>query len=162
MKRRPFLLVFFISLIFFMFLGYIISSTSMSEFAYLWYDSLEKSPYTPKNEVFGAVWTILYFINALAYTFFLINKRYTAEHFYEKAIRLFIIQFILQILWSYLFFVFLSPLLALINIIVLDILVYAMLRNILNISRMSFLLFMPYFFWLIFASYLNLYIVLSN
>ncbi len=162
MQQTSFIKVFVFSFLVFLCMGYFNSYTSMSEQGYLWYDNLIKTPLTPENKVFGIVWTILYFINALAISILIVNKRFTADGHYEKAIKIFVLQFIVQFFWSYLFWVFQKPLWALINILILDMLVFIMLKHVCAISRLAAFLFIPYFLWLLFASYLNMYIFISN
>ena len=75
---------------------------------------------------------------------------------------LFVIQIVLNFMWTSVFFRFKKLLLALVMIVVilgLTVLTFAQMQKI-N-KKVSYLL-VPYILWLSFASYLNVYIVLNN
>lgn len=123
-----------------------------------WYVQLNKPVFSPPNWVFGPVWTVLYFLIGVA--FYLIwvseNKRKS------NSLRIFVIQLILNTLWSFIFFGLRNPLLALIEIIVLWISIFLTIKSFNKISKNAAMLLLPYLFWVSFATVLNLYIVLLN
>ena len=67
-----------------------------------------------------------------------------------------------NILWTPAFFVLKNPALAFGVVIVLDILAFLNIREFYKISKLSGFLLIPYFLWLIFATYLNAGILFLN
>ena len=117
----------------------------------VWYQDLIKSPLNPPGYVFGIVWPILYLLMSIS-----------AFRTFNETKNLFLIQLLFNAVWSWLFFAFQMPLIALLNIWLL---IYLNIRLNLKMfyqDKLSGLLFIPYVLWLFFASYLNLFIVLNN
>jgi tryptophan-rich sensory protein len=64
--------------------------------------------------------------------------------------------------WSIGFFYFQNPLIGFLNIILLDIFVINYTLKSYPVNKVSSLLFIPYLIWLLFATYLNGYILMYN
>ena len=116
-----------------------------------WYLLLEKSDLNPPSYVFGIVWPILYILMMIS-----------AFLSYQKIFSIFIIQLFFNAAWSWLFFRFQMPLIALLDIYLLIALNIYILNLMYKENKLAFLLFIPYVFWISFASYLNLFIVINN
>ena len=116
-----------------------------------WYLSLNKSELNPPSYVFGIVWPILYIL--------MIVSAFLA---YKKVFLFFIIQLFFNATWSWLFFRFQMPLIALLDIYLLIAINIYILNLMYKENKLSFFLFIPYVFWISFASYLNLFIVINN
>jgi len=129
-------------------LGGLSSSNTASD---LWYQDLIKSSLNPPGYVFGIVWPILYILMGIS-----------AFLTYLKVYKLFIIQLIFNTMWSWLFFAFHLPVIALIDIYLLIGLNIYLVSVMWKINKLAAYLFLPYIAWLIFASHLNLVIVLFN
>lgn len=80
----------------------------------------------------------------------------------QRAIGLWWIQLAFNFSWSIVFFYLTSPWWGLLVILLLDGLVYAFLDLVRKKDRWAAICFLPYFIWLILASYLNLYVCLNN
>ena len=117
----------------------------------LWYQALIKSPLNPPGYVFGIVWPILYFLMSIS-----------AFRTFDETKNLFLIQLLFNALWSWLFFAFQMPFIALLNIWLLIYLNIKINLKMFYQDKLSGLLFIPYVLWLFFASYLNLFIVFNN
>jgi benzodiazapine receptor len=117
----------------------------------IWYQALIKSPLNPPGYVFGIVWPILYFLMSIS-----------AFRTFNETKNLFLIQLLFNALWSWLFFAFQMPFVALLNIWLLIYLNIKINLKMFYQDKLSGLLFIPYILWLFFASYLNLFIVLNN
>jgi tryptophan-rich sensory protein len=117
----------------------------------VWYQDLIKSPLNPPGYVFGIVWPILYLLMSIS-----------AFRTFNETKNLFLIQLLFNALWSWLFFAFQMPFVALINIWLLIYLNIKINLKMFYQDKLSGLLFIPYVLWLFFASYLNLFIVLNN
>jgi len=116
-----------------------------------WYLLLNKSELNPPSYVFGIVWPILYILMMIS-----------AFLSYQKIFSIFIIQLFFNAAWSWLFFRFQMPLIALLDIYLLIALNIYILNLMYKENKLAFLLFIPYVFWISFASYLNLFIVINN
>ena len=136
----------------FVFIALILGGLSSSNTALdPWYQGLIKSDLNPPGYVFGIVWPFLYILMAIS-----------AYLTFEKVNKLFLLQLVFNTAWSWLFFAFQLPLLALIDIyllIAVNIYIYFLMKQ---DSRLASHLYLPYIIWLIFASHLNLIIVLYN
>ena len=117
----------------------------------VWYQTLIKSPLNPPGYVFGIVWPILYLLMSIS-----------AFRTFDETKDLFLIQLLFNTLWSWLFFAFQMPFIALLNIWLLIYLNIKINLKMFYQDKLSGLLFIPYVLWLFFASYLNLFIVLNN
>ena len=117
----------------------------------IWYQELVKSSLNPPGYVFGIVWPILYLLMSIS-----------AFRTFNETKNLFLIQLLFNAIWSWLFFAFQMPLIALLNIWLLIYLNIKLNLKMFYQDKLSALLFIPYVLWLLFASYLNLFIVLNN
>ena len=72
------------------------------------------------------------------------------------------VQLALNFLWSVLFFFARNPLAGMIDIVALDILVIYYMVHAYRVRRAASWLFLPYLLWILFATYLNGYILLCN
>lgn len=119
---------------------------------YNWYASLSKPLFTPPDFVFPIVWTILYIL--LVISFFLILV-HTLPSEKKEANNLFLSQLLLQIIWCFLFFYNGYIGLAFGIILLLDFIVYKMIKYFHKICHGAAYLLYPYFIWLCYATYLN-------
>ena len=85
-----------------------LGSLSSSHSDWSWYESLNKPSFNPPNYLFGIVWPVLYILMAIV--------SYLNAH---KIFILYIMQIILNGLWSWLFFVLQSTEFAFLNIVLL-------------------------------------------
>ena len=113
-----------------------------------WYLSLNKAPLNPPGYVFGLVWPILYLLMAIVSY---LNS--------NQIFKPFVIQLFLNGIWSWLFFTWHLPILALFDILLLiGVNVYIFRK----LGTGSKLMHLPYLVWLSFATYLNAGIVFLN
>lgn len=118
----------------------------------LWYANLPKPLLMPPNWLFAPVWFILYlmiFLSLLIYTTTKTRHSKILGYIY------FIIQMLLNIIWSPIFFLMKNVGLALLVIIFLDIFVYLTIIKFYEVSKISAKILYPYFLWILFATYLN-------
>ena len=124
-----------------------------------WYGPLKKSPITPPSWVFGVVWPILYVLMALsAYTVWIDKKCYP----FCIPLVFFIVQLIINLSWTNVFFTqrkLKLALVMLISILILTMITYYLFRG---VNKMSARLLVPYIIWLCLATHLNMYIVSHN
>lgn len=123
-----------------------------------WYSSLRKSPLTPPSWTFSFVWPILYFMIFLSfYLFFTSSKKLLSYGFYY-----FIIQLLLNLSWTTIFFSYKKICFSFIITILLLFFIILTIREFYKINKLSAYLLIPYLIWVIFASYLNSYICFQN
>ncbi len=118
----------------------------------IWYAGLNKPPGTPPNSWFGPVWTTLYVMMAVSAWLVWKHKGFKAE---KTAFILFGIQFVLNFLWSFIFFGAHQIGLALIDILLLEAMIIATIFSFLRSTPTAALLLVPYALWVIYATYLN-------
>lgn len=138
-------------------LGFI-ASRLQSDAIVNWYPYLNKPALTPPNSVFPVAWSIIYLLSGISVGL-IWNKRSTNRN---RLITLWGIQQFLNFTWSIVFFTFRNPLVGFINIILLDIVVLIYIIKTWNVSKAASAMFWPYMVWILFASYLNGYILFFN
>lgn len=115
-----------------------------------WYEALNKPSWNPPNWVFGPVWTTLYVMIAIS------GWRVSPRLLHDTMpLALFLIQLLLNALWSPIFFGWHRPGLAFAEILVLWGFIVATVVAFYRIDRLAGLLLLPYLAWVSFASVLN-------
>ncbi len=117
-----------------------------------WYASLNKPSFNPPNWLFGPVWTILYLLMGISV--YMIWKQPVSKE-RNKALQLFILQFILNFCWSFIFFGLHATGWALIEMIALWILILLSILHFAKHSKTAAWLLVPYISWVSFALLLN-------
>jgi len=123
-----------------------------------WYTTLNKPSFNPPNYLFGPVWTVLYILMGISFYLVLVSKAKSKQ----LAVKLFLVQLILNTLWSLIFFGAHNPMLALFDIVVLWGAILFTIVSFYKISKPASYLLIPYILWVSFATILNLSIVLLN
>jgi translocator protein len=131
--------------------GFLVSTGDFS-----WYANITKPSFNPPNYIFGPVWSILYIFMGIVFGKIIKDFNNNKPLFY-----CFIIQFLLNLSWTPIFFYFHKIDLALINLILLWASIFIFLALSFN-KRLLFWLFVPYFIWVSFAGILNFYIYKLN
>ncbi len=121
-----------------------------------WYASLQKPPFNPPNWVFGPVWSILYVMVAIA------GWRTWRRERGGTAMVAWVVQLVLNVLWSPIFFAAQNPPLALAIIVAMLGSIFLFIAQTWQRDRPSALLFLPYAAWVSFATVLNASIVWLN
>ena len=117
-----------------------------------WYNNLTQPPFSPPDAIFAPVWGVLYimiFISLILY--------YRAKSFNKQSGYIyFTIQLLLNFAWSPVFFGMQNMHLALLIIILLDLFVALTIKTFYSVSKPAGFFLIPYFIWILFATYLNL------
>lgn len=124
-----------------------------------WYQSLNKPIFSPPDWVFAPVWIVLYILMAMSLAAYVktpskINK--------GLGYSVFFIQLVLNLLWTPVFFTFKQIEAGAVICTLLVILVLITIRLFYAVSKISAILLVPYFLWLILAAYLNIEILRLN
>ena len=118
-----------------------------------WYLTVRKPEFTPPNEVFGPVWSLLYLLMAVA--LYLVWCKREKEVHANQALLLFATQLVLNVCWSVVFFGFHSIAGGLAVIVLLWAAVAETIRRFWRISQAAALCLVPYLAWLSLAATLN-------
>ncbi len=124
-----------------------------------WYATLQKSALTPPALVFPIAWFILYCMIAIS-GYSLWQHRHQSQA--KQALFFYIPQVLLNWAWTPLFFYFHwigASLVCIALIIILTLITILITRN---HYKLSCVMLIPYFIWLIFAGYLNAMIWILN
>ena len=121
-----------------------------------WYTNLQQAPWTPPGFVFGIAWTLI----MICFSIYL-GKLFTEDNT-SKNRTIFLIQFVLNVSWNFIFFNQHLVLFALINILLLTSLIFVyFFKRSSAVNNYKYLL-LPYMLWLCIATSLNLYILVHN
>ncbi|WP_265571008.1 TspO/MBR family protein [Sphingomicrobium nitratireducens] len=124
-----------------------------------WYRGLEKPSFQPPGWAFGAAWTTLYTMMALALATVL-NEPRTAKR--DAAVAIFVVQLVLNYAWSFVFFSLEAIEAAKWWILAILVLAAIAAGRFWRIRPLAGALMLPYLLWLIFAYTLNSAIVRLN
>jgi len=141
-----------------------------------WYYFLNKPSFSPPNWLFAPVWTILFLLMGISLYLvwskdFIVNistndtqkkawnpisaKLWSGSWREENAALIFVLQLVLNILWSVIFFGLKSPSLAFVEILMLWFAILYTIVNFYRISKPAAYLLLPYILWVSFATFLN-------
>lgn len=122
------------------------------------YNSFTLPPFSPPDRLFGIVWPILYLMTGIVgYLIFTVRSNYRKTN-----LTLFIAQLFLNFIWSIVFFNASSRWTGLLIILVLDALVFFCIKEFYKSSKLAAYLMIPYFLWILFATYLTLGTAILN
>lgn len=116
-----------------------------------WYAFLIKPALNPPSWIFGPVWTLLYTLMGVAS--YLVWK--TKKSWRKRALGLYFMHLVVNASWSLIFFGEQNIAMALGTIVLLDILIFWVVRRFYKVSKIAAYLMIPYLLWVLFATYLN-------
>lgn len=122
------------------------------------YDFINVPSFAPPGIVFPIVWTILYIL--LGISSYIIYE--SNDYDIGNALIIYSIQLFLNFFWSIIFFNFKNFIFAFVWIILLLNSIIVMIYKFYKINTLAGLLNIPYLIWVIFASILNLSIIILN
>ena len=130
-----------------------------------WYAEAEKASWSPPNALFGPVWTLLYTLMAVA-AWLVWRQRERVD--VRPALTVYVIQLVLNALWTPVFFGLYPAVgapalwIALAIIVALDVLVLLTMLRFWPISRAAAWMLVPYWAWVLFATTLNAAVAVLN
>jgi tryptophan-rich sensory protein len=148
-----------------------------------WYAGLTKGPLNPPSWVFGPVWTILYLLMGISLYLVwsrdwkvahqLLSKKRAAWNRWSdelwrgklqtfNIVGVFAVQYLLNILWSIIFFSWHEPMLAFYALIAMWVAILYTMVNFYRVSKRAAWLLLPYLLWVSFAGYLNYTVWILN
>lgn len=117
-----------------------------------WFAVLDKPAAFPPPVTFGIAWTILYVLMGFALALVLAARGASGR---GAAFVLFVLQFLVNLAWSPMFFALHRMSTALLLIGLMDVLVLITIALFWRVRPKAGLLLLPYLAWILFATYLN-------
>jgi tryptophan-rich sensory protein len=136
------------------------AGSSFTAGAQTWYRLLKTPSFTPPSWLFAPVWVLLYFLMGIAA--FLVWERGLEKPEVRKSLAIFLMQLLLNAVWSPVFFGLKNIGLSVAVIVLLWLAVLWTIRNFLQVSRVAGLILIPYLCWVSFAAALNIAILGLN
>jgi benzodiazapine receptor len=127
-----------------------------------WYQKLKRAPLDPPNWLFGIVWPMLYTLMGVAAFLIWQDNGVANIVCYNASLALWIVMLVSNAVWSPLFFGAQQFLLALLDLVLHLLLAVAVCVLFFLQYWVAGALMIPLCIWLMFAFYLNLYVVLYN
>lgn len=128
----------------------------------LWYEELNLPSFTPPGSFIGLVWSVIFLLSAISIILFLRHNKEKKEIRFNPILIFFIINGLLNILWSFVFFgqglIFWSV----IEMIALNLVNLILIILLWPENKLASVLLWPYFLWVTFATYLAYNIYLLN
>ncbi len=140
-------------------LGFLSSAISGSGQGNAWFDALTKPLTYPPPQVFGIVWTVLYAMMGLSLAVIMAARGAWGR---GRAVIAFIVQILLNLAWSLLFFAAHKISGALVLIGVLDVAVMVTMFLFWRVRPLAAGLLVPYLAWILFATLLNWQFLVAN
>jgi len=154
MPKNKYLSLFLILLI--TFTASAIGGFTTTYFKEPWYSEIILPDFNPPSWVFAPVWTTLYIMMSVAIW------KIWKNSFDLKILKLYLIHLIFNGSWSIIFFGFHQIGLALINLIIILVFIFLLMKKYLVKDKISFYLMIPYFLWSSYALILNSSIFILN
>lgn len=139
------------------FLGTLVTVTGSDSWFAL---ELIKPAWQPPNYLFAPVWTILYILMGMA-AGYVVSQGWSKKEV-KIATGVFLIQLVLNVLWSYLFFGWHMLMAATIDIVALFVVICFMMYLFYRIKHVAAYLLIPYVLWVAFATVLCATIWIMN
>jgi len=117
-----------------------------------WYAELTRPYLTPPNWLFGPAWTILYIMIAIS---IIVYYQASGKEHVLLTTGILTVHLIANFSWTPLFFGLQNPLLALLDILILDMTLIVLIYLFWQASTIAAVLLIPYLCWVSFATYLN-------
>ncbi|MGV3732506.1 MAG: TspO/MBR family protein [Microcella sp.] len=130
-----------------------------------WYAEAVRPEWTPPNWVFAAVWTVLYLATSVAAWLIWRERR---RRRVERALTLYVVQLVLNAIWSPLFFALYPVIgetatwLSLTVHMLLLVAIAATIAEFWPIRRVAAVIMVPYLLWVMYAASLTVGIALLN
>ena len=121
-----------------------------------WYSEIVLPSFNPPSWVFAPVWSTLYILMSIAIW------RVWITSFDQKILNIYFVHLFFNSTWSIVFFGFHQINLALLNLIIILIFIFILMRIYIRKNKLSFFLTLPYFFWSSYALVLNFWIAFLN
>ena len=116
------------------------------------YAALQRPAWAPPGSVFGPVWSVLYLLMAIAAWMVWRARRFIGA---RVALVVYLVQLVLNALWTWLFFAWHQGALAFVGVVLLWVAVALTLNMFWRVRRLAGALLVPYLAWVSFATALT-------
>ena len=140
----------------FTFIASAIGGFTTAAFKEPWYSEIILPSFNPPSKVFAPVWTILYILMSVAIW------RIWMKFSDRKVLNIYFYHLLFNATWSIVFFGLHQIELALINLIIILIFIFTLMKIYLKKDKLSFFIMIPYLLWTFYALILNTAIVILN
>jgi tryptophan-rich sensory protein len=123
------------------------------------YQQLDRPSWAPPGSIFGPVWTFLFALMGIA-AWLIWRERESKQT--GAALTIFLVQLMVNALWSWLFFAWKKGSLAIIDVIVLAVLIVATIAMFWRVRPLAAILLVPYLLWVSYAAALTYAVVQRN
>jgi tryptophan-rich sensory protein len=130
-----------------------------STHAAAFYGQLERPPWAPFAGYFAPIWTLLYLLMAVAAWLVWRQRGFAGA---PVALGLFLLQLVLNAVWSWLFFAWHLGAAALADIVLLALAILATTLLFWRVRPLAGVLLLPYLAWVVFAAVLNYRVLQLN
>lgn len=121
-----------------------------------WYSTLNKPDFNPPNWLFGPAWTFLYTLMGISFGLVWHKLAESGRKLFElPGVSYFLIQFVLNLAWSSIFFSWHQLAFALVEIVVLWIFILVTIVHFYRFHKLAGILLIPYILWVSFATVLT-------
>ena len=127
-----------------------------SAFKEPWYSEIILPSFNPPSWVFAPVWTTLYVLMSISIW------RCWITIFDQKILNIYFVHLFFNATWSVIFFGLHQIELALLNLIIILVFIFILMKIYLKKNKLSFYFTLPYFFWTSYALILNISIAMLN
>ncbi len=127
----------------------------------VWYQTLKLPLLAPPGFIIGLVWTIIFILSTIS-ALTVWNLQPKDWRLLSILALLFLVNAVLNVGWSYLFFYLHLIAASILEMVILDLTVLALIIYIWPVSELAGWLLMPYAVWVAFATYLAYQILLIN
>lgn len=140
-------------------LGFFSGAVAGSGEGNVWFYGLEKPALYPPPQVFGIVWSVLYLVMGFALAMVITARGASGR---GLAIGLFVVQFVLNLAWSPVFFGMNRIAAGLYLLLVIDVAVLLTVWAFYRVRPLAGLILLPYLGWVLFATVLNWQFLQAN
>jgi translocator protein len=137
-------------------LGSLVTATGAGS----WYSTLQKPFFNPPNWLFAPMWITLFVLMGIG--LYLVWESGTERREVKVALGIFGVQFLLNVIWSFLFFGLESPLLGFMEIILLWVMIVVTIVAFYRVNKSAAYFLIPYLAWVTIAAALNGAIYIMN
>jgi len=139
----------------------LLAGSYLSASGMVWYQTLKLPQLAPPGYIIGLVWTLIFILSTIS-ALTIWNLEPKDRRLLFMVVSLFLINALLNVGWSYLFFQLHLIAASIVEMIILNLTVIALIVKLGPISKSAAWLLSPYVIWVTFATYLAYQILLLN
>ncbi len=135
---------------------------NITERGLIWFEELNLPSFTPSGQFINMAWTIVLMLGAIAVILFLRRNKAEKELRFTPITIFLILNAVLNLLWSFLFFSQHWILFSVIEVCVLNLVNLILIILLWQENKLASIFFVPYFLWAAFITFFSYSIYLLN